>query len=373
MSEIARDCLSFASDALAARGALVEHNSEWSMALCPDDIATELGIPTEIELDPDGSRPGSLAVGFGSPLLEKLIEQEREQSLAACAILKAGEARAAQARSLAERFAVRNGVADFIEVTLGSTVYSVFWLGWSAESDERHDGVLQVGVAEDDLAEPAGNLLKLIDPVTGGPLLEPSELPPAPNPALISGGAARRAAALLEEPLASIRRMLARRKARDHQRIADYFQDLARDAESTRTRSRADAGAMKAKLEHFGRERNAKLGDLDTRFTLKVSLRPVALLRVQVSVARLRMRLRRRKQQREVVLRLPAAAPHLDRPICEGCGHGLARPALCDRALHLLCESCVPEATGRFYCAACDPKQPATDPHQRPMGGAKPR
>jgi hypothetical protein len=165
--------------------------------------------------------------------------------------------------------------------------------------------------------------------------------------------AAQRARSTLDPALANIRSNLQRRKERDHARIVSYFSDLARDAGRVRGRARADAEALSTKLDHFSRERDAKLADLDVRFALRVILRPVALLRLQVPVARARLRLRRRKEARELFLRLPAEACRFDRPSCEACEQPLDHPAVCDTALHLLCNACAPEARGRLSCPAC--------------------
>ena len=40
-------------------------------------------------------------------------------------------------------------------------------------------------------------------------------------------------------------------------------------------------------------------------------------------------------------------------PPCEGCPGTTERPALCDERLHVLCETCVPLASGRPRCLAC--------------------
>src|SRR5690606_19626801 len=143
-----------------------------------------------------------------------------------------------------------------------------------------------------------------------------------------------------------IRSNLRRRKERDHARIVSYFSDLARDAGRVRGRARADTEALSAKLQHFEGERDAKLADLDARFALRVSLRPTALLRLHVPLARVRLRLRRRKEARDLVLLLPAEACQFERPSCEACEQALYHPAVCDTARHLLCNACAPEARG---------------------------
>jgi hypothetical protein len=144
---------------------------------------------------------------------------------------------------------------------------------------------------------------------------------------------------------------VARRHARDHRRIEEYFAALAADAAAPRRRIAPEA--VRQKLEHLVAERDAKLRDLASRYLLRVSLEPVALVRVAVPATTVRLHVRRRKREGELVLRLPAGAQAFDRPACAGCGAATARPAVCDERLHVLCEACVPQAQGRPDCRAC--------------------
>lgn len=100
-------------------------------------------------------------------------------------------------------------------------------------------------------------------------------------------------------------------------------------------------------------ERDARLRDVVLRYTPKVEAAPVAMVGALLPAVRVRLRLRRRKAERELRVTLPAGAQALDLLACELCGGVTARPALCDDRLHVACERCVPQAQGRFTCAAC--------------------
>ena len=142
-----------------------------------------------------------------------------------------------------------------------------------------------------------------------------------------------------------------RRHARDHERIASYFAELA--AEARAPRRRVDPKAVEAKVAHLVAERDAKLRDLGVRFAVKVSSSLAALVVAEVPAAFLQVKLRRRKESREVVLRAPALAHALDQIACDGCAGATGHPAACDDRLHLLCEGCAPSAQGRLSCPAC--------------------
>ncbi|HEX7669460.1 MAG TPA: hypothetical protein VF395_07755, partial [Polyangiaceae bacterium] len=72
--------------------------------------------------------------------------------------------RPAQARALAERFAVRNGVQALIDITAGRAVYSSIWMGWTAESDDRHEGLLRMVLSERDGGEPDSAFTQTLSP-----------------------------------------------------------------------------------------------------------------------------------------------------------------------------------------------------------------
>ncbi|MSP63777.1 MAG: hypothetical protein EXR72_26215 [Myxococcales bacterium] len=151
--------------------------------------------------------------------------------------------------------------------------------------------------------------------------------------------------------MAEIRDSVARRLTRDHARIVEYFAALIAEARTPRRTTAPEA--IVAKLGQLVAERDAKVSDLATRYAVRVSLAPAAVVCATARTVNLTFRLRRRKAARDLVVRLPAGARSLDRPACDGCPATTARPALCDDRLHLLCEQCVPSAQGRPRCPAC--------------------
>jgi hypothetical protein len=72
-------------------------------------------------------------------------------------------------------------------------------------------------------------------------------------------------------------------------------------------------------------------------------------------VVEIRIRLRRRKGEREIALHVPPHARTPDALACVACSGTTRAPLLCDDALHVLCETCAPDAGGRPRCPACRP------------------
>jgi hypothetical protein len=349
------DPVEYSADALLAAGALVDRDAEGFFAVLPGDLARELGVAEECRLvsrAPEAPRDDVLVCGMGAPALERLATRFEGTAALAAARLEVEAPRPRQARALAERFAARNAPTEASEVSPSPATYLVGWLAWSAEADDRYDGVVQTGVCLDDRGAPDPGLLGLVDPLQGPSRLRPA--PVVPDPAALLPGlslAAARAEGGLAAPLAAVRSLVARRLRRDHERIAEYFEGLARDARALRRR--VEPAAIEAKLAHLRAERDAKLRALGERYRLRVSLAPIALLQLEVPTLRIRLRVWRRKLSGELWLRLAPGASALDPIACAACPGTTAHPVVCDERLHVLCEACVPDPQGRPSCAAC--------------------
>lgn len=355
MSAALPDPLEFAADALVASGALVERDGDGFFAMLPPDVARELGTGETCRatrLAPDVPRDDLLFCGLGAPAIEQLSARLEETTPMAVARLDVDPPRATQARALVERFAVRNAPCDRSEIEKHAARYLVVWLAWSAEADDRYDGVLPAAVCLEDLGAPAAGLLDLANPLADSGRFRPAP-PGAEGPALrrALSVAAARAEHGLAEPLAAVRALVTRRLRRDHERIAEYFEQMARDALAPRRR--IEPAMIDAKLAHLRAERDAKLRALADRYRLRVALAPIALLQLTIPTLLVRLRVRRRKLEGEIRLRLAPGAETFDRTACAACSETTARPAVCDDRLHVLCETCLPTAQGRPSCPAC--------------------
>ncbi len=355
MSAALPDPVEFAADALQAAGALLEREVDGWLALLPAELAREVGAGEECRLAaaaPDAPRADVLVCGIGSPLLERLASRFERSHALGSARLEVEPPRATAARALLERFAVRNAPMAPGDLGASTATYLVAWLAWTAEADDRYDGIVQVGVCLDDAGAADPGLLALADPVGAASRLR--AVPLAFDPDALRSGvalASARVDADLDAPLANVRSLVARRLRRDHERIAEYFEQLARDAQAARRR--IDPAVVEDRLSHLCAERDAKLRSLGERYRLRVSLAPIALLLLEVSTLRLRLRVRRRKLEGELCLRLAPGAGGFDRLACAACAGATSRPVLCDDRLHVLCEVCAPSAQGRPSCGAC--------------------
>ncbi len=344
------DPVGFVMESLAARGALVEAAPGGAMALVPPETARALGLAEETRLALDADGAGAVGCGLGSPLLERLVAEARAEVPVASLRIDLEAPRAAQVSAAAERFVVRNGVCEFVGVTGGEATYVLAIVSYAAEADDRWEGTFNLVVESTTGGEPDAEFASLLDPARS--LARRSPVETAPVPAPVASRIARRAELAAAPAIASMLDGVARRQARDRDRIVEYFDALIGEARAPRRRT--DGAAIAAKVAQLIAERDAKVRDLAARYAVRVTLAPAALVRATARVANLRFRVRRRKGERELEARLPAGARSLDALACDGCGGATPRPALCDDKLHVLCEACVPSPQGRPRCRACE-------------------
>lgn len=339
------DPMRFTARALEDMGALVEVRSDGAAAVLPAALARDLDVSDALDLDPRGGE-GAVACGIGSPLLDALVERGRA-GLHVAAIRTGGDPPAEKAaRALASAYVVRNGVASVTSIDVDETWYAQAAIGWSVEADERHEGRVVVSV------HPVDGALPSLDPGSDVVLEEAApEAAPELDRSAVTAWLARVGPTRVAPAVAPIVAVCTRRHERDHRRVAGYYGTLI--AEARHPRRKVDPEAIAAKVRHLHAERDRRLADLRDRYEAKVSARVIAFLWVAVPVRVVTLRARRRKGDRDLVLRLPRGARAFDHLPCAGCDGWTGRPALCDDRLHVLCERCVPEATGRPACKAC--------------------
>lgn len=348
----ALDPLGFVVDELGARGALVERAGPGALAVLPPPLARDLDLPDTVALA-ESAGAHTVGCGLGSPLLDRLVAAARANVPVASLTALAEPPRTAAAERLVDRVIVRNGVADLLGAGHASATYLAGIFTWTAEADDRYQGMTIIAAHAGTGAEPDPGCLSVIEALIAG--TDPRLAEDADARGALGGAAivARRAGLAIGPRLDEVGAAVARRRDRERARIDDYFGSLV--AEAKRPRRRVERGAIDARVAALHAEHAAKLRDLAVRYTLRVRLDPVALIAITMRVVELRIRLRRRKGEREIALHVPPGARTPDALACVACPGTTRTPLLCDDALHILCETCAPAAGGRPRCPACRP------------------
>lgn len=342
--------LSFVEAWSEHQGAVVEPLAEGVEILQPTELATSLGLPEHARYS-EQPGPGSVWVGYGSPVLEKFLQAAtREVPWVALTLEPHAAPREAAGRKAAEHFALRNAVHTVEEVRVETAARLVAYIRYSLLADDRRDGLVEEAVSRSlrvsvpgfwEAAQASGRL----HPSAALPSAD--ELAEAASAALVRGEAQAR------EQARGFLEGFARRQERDLRRMEEYFQGLRAELDKRSRRAKVAPEDRALKAAAIEREREAKLQELRERSQVRLETALAAVVWVEAPVAGVALRARRRKAERTVRLEYDFATHHLLAMACDACGLDAPLPALCDERLHVICARCVPRAEGRWECPAC--------------------
>lgn len=340
MSEL----LDFASRLIEAEGGAVEHQLEGLNALLPPDLSQAWDAGEELRLSETESAGTKLS--YGSELLERMIETASTELPVARLSADLSPVRGSQAKAAAERWSLRNGVTRVEEVRVAAQ--ERLWVDAVAtlQGDETRQMLVSTAVSCATGTEVPGFEQALGE-------LSSADDDTLPIEDHLLDRALRVCSASAVVRAESFRAGMTRRFERDRERIESYFTDLTRELDRRTARGKLEQGAVDDKKTALQRDRAAKLEALSARFVLRIEVSPVAVRLVHAPGAVATLTLRRRKASRRLTLEYDAATKRIVPPPCEGCGGCAPKPAACDDAFHLLCETCVPRAEGRVTCPAC--------------------
>ncbi len=212
------DPLGFIADELAARGALVERGDDGAMAVLSAELAGRLGLPDAIELA-DTASGLAIGCGLGSPLLDRLVTEVRGTVPVASVTWQAEAPRVAVAGRLADRLVVRNGVADVLGVAHASATYLAGVFAWTAEADDRYQGMAMVVAHAGTGGEPDTTCVAAITSLIAGDDARTVDERDACGAGGGVGTIAKRAALAIGPRLDEVGAAVARRRDRERARI----------------------------------------------------------------------------------------------------------------------------------------------------------
>jgi hypothetical protein len=239
------------------------------------------------------------------------------------------------------------------------TRYLILAFHYSAVSDEKREGILQLGVNLSNGSPLDAITSPLLQAVAARPSGSNSPPPEAALPPLWES---RRLHRLIQVALPQrIRRELSpfinsmqRRLERDMARLYEYYNDLHRES-LRRLRKQVTDSSQPFRQETISREYQAKVADLRQKFALRIEVGWVQTLELILPVHRFELILKRRKGERRFHLDWNPLVRKLEQPPCEYSFTWESGRLICDDALHLVsiaahaeCPQC-----GKPYCRAC--------------------
>jgi hypothetical protein len=355
----------FVADLLTQQGALVETiEPEGLEVLAPPPVQQALGVNELSRLGFGATLPaGAERVGIESDWLDRFERAIGEHGRYLRLVLRPDAPSPMDPQRLLEHTLVlENASFRLIDVVPGWTRYLFLDFRYSAVSDEKREGMLQLGVNLATSALPDAVMgqmaLGLIADAAASALPADAELPRTWERSRLFELVDRALPPRLNTALAPFIKGLHRRLGRDQERLYSYHNDLHREAtRRLALLAEGDSGRPREekRREAILREYTAKLHDLARQYAMRVTVAWVQTLELVMPVRRFAVRIRRRKAERVIHLDWNPLTRRLEPPPCES-SYSADRPRLvCDDALHLVtpegiapCGGC-----GRLFCHAC--------------------
>jgi hypothetical protein len=355
---------SFVADLLTQQGALVEPiEPEGLEVLAPPPVQQTLGVNELSRLGFGATLPaGAERVGIESDWLDRFGRSIGERGRYMRLVLRPEAPTPSDPQRILEHaLVVDNAAFRLIDVAPAWTRYLIFDFRYSAVSDEKRDGILQLGVNLATGALPDAVLGEITPGAIAGAdaaLRADADLLPDWERSRLLELMKRALYPRLDTALAPFVKGLRRRLGRDQERLYSFHYDLHREATQRLSQLvEGDAGRQREqkRSEAIQREYAAKLHDLSRQYAMRVAVEWVQTLELVMPVQRFAVRIRRRKAERVIHLDWNPLARRLETPPCEF-SYSADRPRLvCDDALHLVtaeglspCADC-----GRVFCRAC--------------------
>jgi hypothetical protein len=355
---------SFVADLLTQQGALVDPiEPEGLEVLAPPSVQQALGVNELSRLGFGATLPaGAERVGIESDWLDRFGRSIGEHGRYTRLVLSPDAPTPSDPQRILEHaLAVDNAAFRLIDVAPAWTRYLILDFRYAAVSDEKRDGILQLGVNLATGAWPDAVLGQIMSGAgAGADAALPADAEPPPDWERIRLLELMNRALYprLDTALAPFVKGLRRRLGRDQERLYSFHNDLHREAMQRLSQlAEGDAGRQREqkRSEAIQREYTAKLHDLSRQYAMRVAVEWVQTLELVMPVQRFAVRIRRRKAERVIHLDWNPLARRLETPPCEF-SYSADRPRLvCDDALHLVTEEGLSPCAdcGRVFCRAC--------------------
>src|SRR4051812_6618372 len=302
----------FVADLLTQQGALVETiEPEGLEVLAPPPVQQALGV-NELSLLGFGATlpAGAERVGIESDWLDRFERSIGEHGRYLRLVLRPDVPSLLDPQRLLEHTLVlENASFRLINVVPGWTRYLFLDFRYSAVSDEKREGMLQLGVNLGTSALPDAVMgqmaLGLIADAADAALPADAELPRTWERSRLFELVDRVLPPRLNTALAPFFKGLHRRLGRDQERLYSYHNDLHREAtRRLALLAEGDAGRPREekRREAILREYTAKLHDLARQYAMRVNVAWVQTLELVMPVRRFAVRIRRRKAERVIHL-----------------------------------------------------------------------
>ncbi|WP_017653116.1 hypothetical protein [Fortiea contorta] len=273
-------------------------------ALLTDNIASLLSLPEEVTFTTKIDVPQSVFVTYHSEVLNKLSDLLATKGLiSALGVKFDGYLKTTGfEKTISERFVVQNGLIRFVEAKPSITRYILCNVAYTANADEKRIGLVSFIINE----------LTGVTPVEIGDALfwesdrisidnqeTPLFIPIEELLKLIE----HQSAILIEKSLENWQAKLARARARDEDRLKNYYDTISSEIRNkivSKHLSGDDKDKEVARIEATNRELERKLLDVQERYAMSVEAWLHSAMIIHLPTVHIRCELQRKKAKRTV-------------------------------------------------------------------------
>ncbi len=323
--------LDFAMRFLQANGAAVEKTGSAAEALIPENLRAMLETPEHIRISEDteeeAGEGANYTVTYGAPILERMIGSALETiPIAGCRLVFDYIKSGGFARLMEEQIRFYGAAAAIETIADVAEEYMIAACRYTAQSDEQKEGLLTLAFKADtgclvpDMAEAlAAGSIRAVFAAPGRDAEQKA--------ASLGEHIEQAARALLEDRLEPFRKSMNRRFQRDIANLEEYYSSLEQEMRNSLDNPGLSENARKdrqAKIDGIPAELESKKQDLFKKYSIKVRLRPAALMQIRTPAKKIACSLSIGRQNRQFFLTYNPVTRAIDPPACSRCRRPLS-------------------------------------------------
>lgn len=339
----------------------MEENGDLLEVVMTPEVAGKLGLKEHemLHFSPHESRNGEF-ISYSSEILDdvsRLMEDKGQFCKAHLPRLYLKKERLDQI--ISQKLSLANSVLRSSQAVERTVSYLVLNFKYSAVSEEKKEGIVPVVVNELTLASPGEMMGTLLKGYYEGNYRE-WKVEVRRSPEEVFSAACKVAEYEIRRDISDFVRGLDRRLNKDVARIEGYYGTLKEEVEG-RIQKRGLVGDDQerelSRIRAIDVELKRKIKEQQDRYSLRVNVELLNVIRVTMLAALVILRIRRRNREKRLELVWNPLLKDLELPACEGCFRPTDIFYLCDEELHHTCPRCHEcPSCHKAVCRVCYPQ-----------------
>lgn len=351
---------------LTYHGAVVEKTNDNCLeVLSPDSLSAALGFEEHSVLcfAYDKTEKGAIYASYDSELFKALSGLLAGKGEFSVASFKSSLPNTEKLlKNIHENIAFNNATFRIGEMEIKNISYLLCYFRYTATSDEKQEGIIQVLTNELNLSTaPLANEIVALNEATE----ELKDIDRIKFRAVLQASYSA-GIDMAKERLKDFIRSLERRLNRDVHRVHEYYETLKNEAiiaikkkivsaKDRIIKSEDVDDLLKKKINAIETEHKWKVQDLINKYSMNIQIEPVSIIRIETQSPVFWINIKRRLATRLFPVTYNPIFRQVDALPCELCFSPKKPYYICDDKLHIICSTCFRTChdCGKQYCGVC--------------------